>query len=352
VHFPDNFMNYGSMRLFRLACCQAMILLVATCLPHFASASPVIVIVKGTVSSGTDGNPDSRPPGAGKVFGRESNLAGKPFALTLNLDTLLGTSSFARCPDGTISQSSNTKLVSNPTAYPSAVLQIGKGSYPFAAHTLVEIFWIIRREARTQCASFNEVAFGWSETYTGKKYTGGAGFSGNPLYASPSVHFSGDWRTSIPTTPIVKPVDLQFSIELTQAGTLANIAYARGSLKTATVAVVTSSTCPLADSPGKTGLGTSEPDTLVDCHQKLADLAGALQSFENQLNPILAIERRGGTPDKEQLKALDEAAGRLENALKPVITHCDGTAAAATLIARAEAALEQAAPFLPYSLCL
>lgn len=338
------------MRWFRSLYCWLIIWGTVICLGRGASASQVIVIVTGTVASGTNGNPNSRPPGAGRVFGGETDLAGQPFTLTLNFDTLLGTSSFDRCPDGSIIQSSNTG--SSTAAAPTAVLQIGKGSYLFGTLPLLSIGWTTYRSAPASCTHpYSDIGFGWSDEYTGS-YSGGAGFGGVNIYASSTNFASGDWQSAVPSTP-VNPTYFQFNIAVSQKGTSTDIAYAYGELKAAMVAVETSSTCSLtANSPSQTGLVTSEPDAFVDCVQKLADLAGAFQNFKNRLNAILAIEASGGTPDKGHLKALDEAGDRLKNALELVEKHCAGTAAAATLIAGAEAALEAAAPYLPYLLCL
>jgi hypothetical protein len=349
------------MNKLRFACYPLLILLIAICSLRSTFASPVIITVAGTVQAGTDGNPNSTPPGAGKVFGTSSDLAGQPFTLFINLDTELGASSFDTCSNGSVAQSSNTGL--HTTAHPSAVLQIGKGSYSFGAFNTLGNDWTTYRAARTSCTSYNVLGFGWSETYTGD-YGGGAGFGSIDLYATNPAAFSGDWRSSVPTTPVTPGV-FQFNISVFQVGSPKLILDAHGYLKASTIEVNSSSTCSSTGDSASTlgdlgnrsassqiGLNTVEPHAFVDCAQKLADLSNALQNFEDRLADILAIEADGGTPDAGHLKALDQAENALLNASTLVKVHCAGTAAAATLIAGAEAALEAAAPYLPYLLCL
>src|SRR5579884_3602481 len=77
----------------RLVICQ----LATWCAAHgyaqgTSANSSVVVTVTGTVKSGTNGNPNTKPPGAGMVFGGATNLAGEPFTLTLNFDPSQGTS--------------------------------------------------------------------------------------------------------------------------------------------------------------------------------------------------------------------------------------------------------------------
>src|ERR1700733_8993196 len=115
------------MRWLRLACCPLVFWLATSCVLRGAAGPQVIVTVTGTVQSGTDGNPDSTPPGQAKVFGGGANLAGEPFTLTLNFNASKGTSTYVSCPDGSVAQSSN--VGGDATAGTTAVLQIGGGSF-------------------------------------------------------------------------------------------------------------------------------------------------------------------------------------------------------------------------------
>jgi hypothetical protein len=215
--------------------------LAATGLSNEIRASTVIISVTGTVESGTDGNPNSNPPGAGRIFGGDADLSGKPFTLTVTADDGQGKNSFSTCADGAISQSSNQG--SDVKAAPKAVLQIGNGSFSFGALTLQDIGWTFYREAHTSCTSYNDVGLSWSETYTGN-YRGGAGFGGVELYASTANFSSGDWRSLVPTSSL-PPTVFQFNVSVSQSGTPNPIAYAHGELKAATVMVSgPSPTCP------------------------------------------------------------------------------------------------------------
>ena len=109
------------------------------------AASQVVVTVTGTVANVTNGNPNSDPPGEGAVFGAAGNLSGDPFTLTMNFDPSEGTNSSASCSDGTINQSSN--IGSDASAGPTAVLQIGGGSYTFGNVTPINMGWGITRGA-------------------------------------------------------------------------------------------------------------------------------------------------------------------------------------------------------------
>jgi hypothetical protein len=151
------------MRQLRLACCPLVICLGITSLPRGGLASQVIVTVTGAVQSGTNGNPDSTPPGAAKVFGGGPDLGGLPFSLTLVFDPSQGTNTFDSCPDGSVSQSSNTAL--GATKGPTAVLEIGAGSFSFGTLPLGGISWTILRSAPASCTSpYSEIGFGWSES--------------------------------------------------------------------------------------------------------------------------------------------------------------------------------------------
>jgi hypothetical protein len=159
------------MRQFRLACCPLMIWLGMTYVPPRARAAQVVVTVTGTVDYGTDGNPNSNPPGAGKTFGGPASLAGQPFTLTLNFDSSQGKSTYGICPDGSVYDSNN---VGGPTAGATAILQIGNGSYFFGTLPLDKFSWTIVRAAPASCTSpYSEIGFSWGETYAGD-YAGGS----------------------------------------------------------------------------------------------------------------------------------------------------------------------------------
>lgn len=216
--------------------------------PPTPGASMVIVTVAGTVQSGTNGNPNSSPPGAGAVFGGASDLSGNPFTLTITFDPSEGTNSSYHCSDGTLNQSSNQG--SDTAAAPTAVLQIGEGSYSYGTRPLRTIDWLIYREAPTPCTGYNSVGFGWSEGYTGN-YSGGSGFGNIYLYASSPNFLSGDWRSPIPNT-LVDPADFQFNITLRGVapdGTQSLIAYAYGELTATNITVSGPVICSAGDSP-------------------------------------------------------------------------------------------------------
>ena len=101
------------------------------CLPVRAQApNAETIIVTGTVLSGTDGNPNSNPPGAGRIFGGDNDLSGQPFTLTIQISETEGTpNSPGKCADGTIYTSSITG--SNTSSAPTARLEIGTGGGSF-----------------------------------------------------------------------------------------------------------------------------------------------------------------------------------------------------------------------------
>ena len=202
------------------------------------AASQVVVTVTGTVANVTNGNPNSDPPGEGAVFGAAGNLSGDPFTLTMNFDPSEGTNSSASCSDGTINQSSN--IGSDASAGPTAVLQIGGGSYTFGNVTPINMGWGITRGASLppSCSGYNEVGFGLSESYGGT-YSGSSGFGNVILYATSPNFASGDWRTAIPTTSI-GVAQFQFNITLYSIapdGTHTLAAYANGYLNATSVTV-------------------------------------------------------------------------------------------------------------------
>lgn len=198
-------------------------------LSHSAAASQVIVTVTGTVVYGTDGNPDSTPPGQGNVFGAGNDLAQQPFALTFTFDTSLGTSSYVSCPGGAISQSSNTGNAPGPTA----VLKIGNGSFTYGALPVGPFGWLIRRSTSTPCGPGNTIGFSWSENYSGA-YGGGAGLGAVNIYP-PTPLLSGDWRSSLPPTA-VSPTQFQFNITVSQ--NVMDLKYAYGVLSATNISVV------------------------------------------------------------------------------------------------------------------
>jgi hypothetical protein len=157
-------------------------------LSPFAQAAKVIVTISGTVDSGTDGTTftqsDGTPPGAAKVFGGGANLAGEIFTLTITFNASEGTSNFGSCPDGTVYASNNSG--SNELSGPTAVLQIGGGSYSFGVLPVTGITWQVSRSAPTSCNNqYSSAAVGFSESYTGA-YGGAAGFGNTTLFLPPT----------------------------------------------------------------------------------------------------------------------------------------------------------------------
>ena len=190
------------------------------------SRADVTIQIFGTVSSGTDGNPASRPPGAGNVFGGGSNLAGKPAVLTLHISDSEGTNTRGKCSDGSIYTS--TIEGSNRSDAPTATLQIGNGSFTYGAYPLYNISWSTGRTAHGPCSSYNEIGFGWTESYDGS-YMGSSGFGSALLYTMTNLS-SGDWHFTVPRVSISGAVPFQFSIAVTDRATLKNSKYAHGYL--------------------------------------------------------------------------------------------------------------------------
>lgn len=188
-----------------------------------ARATTVTITVTGTVQSGTDGNPASKPPGAGNVFGGGSNLAGEPFILTLHVSDSEGTTTLGKCSNGEVYTS--TIEGSNISAPPTATLQIGNGTFTYGTYPLKNISWSTGRSAHDACSSYNSIGFAWTETYTGS-YLGTSGFGGGTVYTQTDLS-GGDLYFSAPRQS-VSAVPFHFSIAVTDAKTLANVKYAGG----------------------------------------------------------------------------------------------------------------------------
>jgi YD repeat-containing protein len=202
------------------------------CLVGFCSflraqtSAAVTITITGTVISGTDGNPDSNPPGKGKIFGGGSDLSGQPFTLTIQISGSEGTSnSPGTCSDGTIYSSAITG--SNPSTPPTARLQIGTsgGSFTYGALSLSSIGWAMVRTAQTSCSSYNSVTLGWSEyeQSSAGDYSGGSGFGSVVLYTQNDLS-PGPWYTPIPMQGATSSA-LQFRIGITQATNIYNDLY-------------------------------------------------------------------------------------------------------------------------------
>jgi hypothetical protein len=221
---------------YRWVCCPLMVWLSVIGLSGRACALQVIVTVTGKVESGTNGNPDSTPPGVGKVFGGAADLTGQSFTLTLNFDTSQGTSNYGTCSDGSVYNSSNVGAF-GAAAGPTAVLQIGGGSYSFGTLPLSGDTWTITRSAPAACTSpYSEIGFAWGEHYAGN-YAGASGLGGINMY--PASLPSGDWRSSVPPTAV--NATFHFTITLSQNGTL--LTYAFGYLLASSITVGRSATC-------------------------------------------------------------------------------------------------------------
>jgi hypothetical protein len=201
------------------------------CLSRELCTGQVTLTVTGTVDYGTDGNPNSNPPGAGRVFGGGADLSGEAFTLTFTYNVSKGTSFDDTCPDGTISQSGNGG--SDIDSGNTGVLKIGNGSFSLGTLPLSSLSWAIRRQGPSSCTNpYSEIGFSWDEQYAGA-YSGQTGIGGVNLY-TPSNLPNGDWTSSIPPTP-VDPTDFQFYITIQQGSSL--IDYAYGELRAATVLV-------------------------------------------------------------------------------------------------------------------
>lgn len=170
-----------------------------------ANAQSVILTLSGTVQSGTDGDQN----GNGNVFGGGTDLSGLPFTLAITYDASQGSSIYATCPDGSVYESENADsiLASGPTA----ILQIGSGSFSSSILPIDETAWTVQRTAPASCEKITFASFFVSMSQSFAKGTSDWSFGGNEMLTPPTVS-SGDWRSSVPPTPINSNQSLRFNI--------------------------------------------------------------------------------------------------------------------------------------------
>jgi hypothetical protein len=204
----------------------------------------VTIIITGTVLSGTDGNPNSNPPGGGNIFAVGSDLTGQPFTLTINISDSDGTpNSPGTCPDGSIYSSAITGT--STSSPPSARLQIGSTgrSFTYGALPLYDLSWIMIRTSYS-CYGYNTVTLGWSEYYNPPD-AGGSGFGNVTLYTQNDLS-PGYWYTPIPLQGATSS-PLPFTITVDQATNISNtLYYAHGLLNPTSIEMSESNTTPSA----------------------------------------------------------------------------------------------------------
>ena len=106
---------------------------------------------------------------------------------------------------------------------------------------------------------------------------------------------------------------------------------------------------PLYPDCGNPAWFTPMPVGFVDCVVAIADLGRATATLARRLAENAAA---GGHPDPGHLKAIQQAAQSVRDALDKVLKHCSTYAGAAAAAAAAEAALQAAAPYLAIGFAL
>ena len=87
---------------------------------------------------------------------------------------------------------------------------------------------------------------------------------------------------------------------------------------------------------------------IVDCVKALGDLALSTGSLARRTSEIVA---HGGFPDQGHIKALQQATNRVEEDMAEVAKHCSNWLGVAAAITAAEAAIDDAAPYLIVAAC-